>query len=78
MFLENMQKTDLTDKSILLGTPVQITETLKRVEASGIDEVILYFNVGNKPHAVVKKQMERFMAEIAPVFEGNHLKVAGV
>jgi hypothetical protein len=30
--------------------------------------VILYFNVGNKPHEVVKAQMARFMDEIAPGF----------
>lgn len=74
--LENMKKGDLTDKSILLGPPDQIAETLQRVEAAGIDEVILYFNVGNKPHAVVKEQMARFMAEIAPAFEGTHLNVS--
>ena len=58
----------MTDKSILLGPPAQIIDTLKRVEAAGIDEVILYFNVGNKPHEVVKEQMGRFAEEIAPAF----------
>ena len=66
--LENMEKKDLTDTSILLGPPAQIIESLKRVEAAGIDEVILYFNVGNKPHTMVKEQMARFSEEIAPAF----------
>jgi hypothetical protein len=35
--------------------------------------VILYFNVGNKPHAMVKEQMHRFMDEIAPHFKGKHV-----
>jgi alkanesulfonate monooxygenase SsuD/methylene tetrahydromethanopterin reductase-like flavin-dependent oxidoreductase (luciferase family) len=70
--LENMKKEDLSNKSILLGSPARIIETLKGVEAAGIDEVILYFNVGNKPHEVVKSQMARFMKEIAPAFEGSH------
>ncbi len=74
--LENMKKDDLTDKSILLGLPAQIVETLMRVEAAGIDEVILYFNVGNKPHEVVKTQMARFMSEIAPAFDGDHRRFA--
>ena len=75
--LAGMRKDTLTDKSILLGTPAQIIETLKKVEAAGIDEVILYFNVGAKPHAMVTAQMERFMATVAPAFEGKHkLKVA--
>ncbi len=72
--LENMELTDLSDKSILLGSPAEITETLKRVETAGIDEVILYFNIGNKPHEMVKEQMQRFMEEIAPNFDGLHIQ----
>ena len=68
-----MKKEDLSDKSILLGSPQKIIETLKKVEKSGVEEVILYFNVGNKPHAMVKEQMHRFMEEIAPHFKGKHV-----
>lgn len=66
--LAGMRKETLSDKSILLGPPAQIAETLRRVEAAGIAEVILYFNVGAKPHAMVLEQMDRFMAEVAPQF----------
>jgi alkanesulfonate monooxygenase SsuD/methylene tetrahydromethanopterin reductase-like flavin-dependent oxidoreductase (luciferase family) len=66
--LRNVRPEDLTENSVLLGSPAQITETLKKVEAAGFDEVILYFNVGLKPHAQVKDEMARFMAEVAPVF----------
>ena len=45
-----------------------MTETLKRVQAAGFSEVILYFNVGIKPHQQVKDEMARFMAEVAPQF----------
>jgi hypothetical protein len=34
----------------------------------GFDEVILYFNVGLKPHGQVKDEMARFMEEVAPLF----------
>ena len=68
--LQNMKKENLTDKSILLGSPAQIIETLQRVEAAGIDEVILYFNVGAKPHSMVIEQMDKFMATVAPAFAG--------
>ena len=47
-----------------------ITETLGKVEAAGFSEVILYFNVGLKAHNQVKEEMERFMREVAPAFEG--------
>ena len=59
---------DLTENSVLLGSAARITETLKKVEAAGFDEVILYFNVGLKPHAQVKDEMARFMSEVAPAF----------
>jgi alkanesulfonate monooxygenase SsuD/methylene tetrahydromethanopterin reductase-like flavin-dependent oxidoreductase (luciferase family) len=66
--LRNVRPEDLTENSVLLGSPAQITETLKKVEAAGFDEVILYFNVGLKPHPQVKDEMARFAAEVAPAF----------
>jgi hypothetical protein len=54
---------------VLIGSSARITEILKKVEAAGFDEVILYFNVGLKPHNQVKEEMERFMSEVAPTFE---------
>jgi alkanesulfonate monooxygenase SsuD/methylene tetrahydromethanopterin reductase-like flavin-dependent oxidoreductase (luciferase family) len=67
--LRNVGPADLTENSVLLGSPAQITKTLKKVEAAGFDEVILYFNVGLKPHGQVKDGMARFMAEVAPAFD---------
>ena len=49
---------------------------LKKVEAAGVAEVILYFNVGMKPHAQVKDEMDRFMREVAPAFDGAHKRRA--
>jgi alkanesulfonate monooxygenase SsuD/methylene tetrahydromethanopterin reductase-like flavin-dependent oxidoreductase (luciferase family) len=66
--LRNVRPEDLTENSVLLGSPEQITDTLKKVEDAGFDEVILYVNVGLKPHPQVKDEMGRFMAEIAPAF----------
>ena len=71
--VERMKKVkpeDLTENAVLLGSPARITEILKKVEAAGFDEVILYFNVGLKPHNQVKDEMARFMAEVAPAFAG--------
>jgi alkanesulfonate monooxygenase SsuD/methylene tetrahydromethanopterin reductase-like flavin-dependent oxidoreductase (luciferase family) len=66
--LRSVRPQDLTENSVLLGSPDRITDTLKKVEAAGFGEVILYFNVGLKPHAQVKDEMARFMAEVAPAF----------
>ena len=69
-----MQPEQLTENSVLLGNSQQITDTLKKVEAAGFSEVILYFNVGMKPHQMVKDEMDRFMREVAPHFKGKHLE----
>ena len=72
--LEQARPEDLTENSVLIGNSAQITDTLKKAEAAGFSEVILYFNVGIKPHAQVKDEMARFMAEVAPNFDGAHRK----
>ena len=66
--LRNARPEDLTDNSVLLGSAERMTIPLKRVQEAGFDEVILYFNVGLKPHQQVKDEMARFMAEVAPQF----------
>ena len=59
---------------MLLGNSQQITDSLKKVEEAGFAEVILYFNVGQKPHNQVKEEMDRFMREVAPNFQGKHIE----
>jgi alkanesulfonate monooxygenase SsuD/methylene tetrahydromethanopterin reductase-like flavin-dependent oxidoreductase (luciferase family) len=66
--LKNVKPGDLTENSVLLGTSSGMIETLKKVESLGFAEVILYFNVGLKPHTQVKEEMARFMEEVAPSF----------
>jgi alkanesulfonate monooxygenase SsuD/methylene tetrahydromethanopterin reductase-like flavin-dependent oxidoreductase (luciferase family) len=66
--LRSVRPEDLTENSVLLGSPGHITDVLKNVQAAGFDEVILYFNVGLKPHVQVKDEMVRFMEQVAPQF----------
>ncbi len=70
--LTNITTEDLGPHSILLGPAQRIIDTLKEVEAIGIEEVMLYFNYGNKPDTMVREQMDRFMSEVAPAFDGSH------
>src|SRR5262249_1791235 len=70
--LHKVRPEDLTENSVLLGSSQRIMDTLKKVEAAGFSEVILYFNVGLKPHNQVKDEMDRFMREVAPAFDGAH------
>jgi len=66
--LRNMKPESLTARSILTGSPAKIIDDLKSVEAAGISEVILYFNYGLKPDAMVRAQVDRFVRDIAPAF----------
>src|SRR5215471_11872586 len=70
--LHKVRPEDLTENAVLLGSSQRIVDTLKKVEDAGFSEVILYFNVGLKPHAQVEEEMDRFMREVAPAFEGAH------
>jgi hypothetical protein len=70
--LHKVEPQMLTDNSVLLGNTQAVTDSLKKVEAAGFSEVILYFNVGMKPHNQVKEEMDRFMREVAPNFSGKH------
>ncbi len=72
--LHKVKPEDLTENSVLIGNSARMTEILKKVEAAGFDEVILYFNVGMKPHQQTKEEMHRFMSEVAPHFQGKHLE----
>ena len=70
--MEKMQPEHLTGHSVLMGKAQQIIDTLKGIEKVGIEEVILYANVGLKAHQQTKDEMARFMEEVAPAFEGKH------
>jgi alkanesulfonate monooxygenase SsuD/methylene tetrahydromethanopterin reductase-like flavin-dependent oxidoreductase (luciferase family) len=66
--LQQVGPEDLTENSVLLGSPARMAEVLRKVQAAGFDEVVLYFNVGLKPHEQVKDEMARFMQQVAPGF----------
>lgn len=74
--LRNLEKDKLSENSVLIGSPQQIIDRLKVVEAAGIAEVILYFNVGNKPHSLVTEQMHQFMEQVAPAFDSYRTAAA--
>ena len=66
--LRQVKPEDLTENSVLIGAPRHMIDVLKKVEAAGFDEVILYFNVGLKPHRQVLDEMARFAEEVRPAF----------
>jgi len=74
--MRNAGPEKLDSRAVLLGKSSQIIDTLKTMETLGFDEIILYFNVGLKPHAQVKDEMARFMEEVAPQFANARAAVA--
>src|SRR5690606_15284325 len=67
--LRNMRPESLTSKSVLVGPTQKSIDELKQIEASGISEVLVYFNYGQKPDAMVREQMPSLMTDIAPDFD---------
>src|SRR5205085_2590072 len=63
--LHKVRPEDLSSNSVLIGSAQHITDTLKKVEEAGFNEVILYFNVGQKPHQQVKDEMARAFGRLA-------------
>ena len=74
--LHKIKAEDLTENSVLLGSPAQITDTLKKVEAAGFSEVILYFNVGLKPHAQVRTRWTASCARSRRLSTAQHKRRA--
>jgi len=67
--LISMQSQDLGERSIITGDVDRCVESLKKVEAAGIEEVILYFNFGAYDHQQTMRMMERFARDVMPHFQ---------
>jgi alkanesulfonate monooxygenase SsuD/methylene tetrahydromethanopterin reductase-like flavin-dependent oxidoreductase (luciferase family) len=68
-----MKPEDFNDSAVLIGSSQRIADIIKtKVEDAGFNEAILYFNLGLKPHAQVKDEMQRFIEEVAPHFTNRH------
>jgi len=66
--IKSMKPEDMGERSIVTGTPEACIATLKKCEAAGIEEVILYFNFGGLNHKDTLKSMERFARDVMPHF----------
>jgi alkanesulfonate monooxygenase SsuD/methylene tetrahydromethanopterin reductase-like flavin-dependent oxidoreductase (luciferase family) len=70
--VSSLQPEDLKPGSVLLGMPQQIIDSIGKIESEGVGEIGLYVNVGNKDPQQTKDEMQRFMEEVAPQFDGPH------
>lgn len=67
-----MKPEDLVPGSILLGRPSQMIDAVGKLQSHGIEEFGLYVNIGLKDAQQTRDEMQRFMEEVAPHFEGPH------
>jgi alkanesulfonate monooxygenase SsuD/methylene tetrahydromethanopterin reductase-like flavin-dependent oxidoreductase (luciferase family) len=67
--LQKMKPEDFGERSVVTGDPETCISVLKKCEAAGIEEVILYFNFGHLNHQDTLKSMERFAREVMPSFQ---------
>lgn len=75
--LKAMKPQDLGERSFVTGNAEQCVATLRKVEAAGMEEVIIYFNFGGYDHAATMKMMERFAREIMPHFAAETVAAGG-
>lgn len=73
--LKTMQVDDLSENSIIVGDAEYVTEKLKEIEETGIEEVIIYFDFGGLSHKETLAAMERFSTQVMPHFENSNIKV---
>jgi alkanesulfonate monooxygenase SsuD/methylene tetrahydromethanopterin reductase-like flavin-dependent oxidoreductase (luciferase family) len=66
--LQKMKAEDFGERSVVTGDAETCISVLKKCEAAGIEEVILYFNFGLLNHKDTLKAMERFAREVMPHF----------
>ena len=64
-----LKPSDLGERSLVTGGAERCIEILKKCEAGGISEVILYFNFGAFGHVETLRAMERFAKEVMPHFQ---------
>ncbi|WP_087974766.1 LLM class flavin-dependent oxidoreductase [Oceanobacillus rekensis] len=73
--LKTLETNDLGEESIIVGEVDYVVEALKKVEASGIEEVIIYFDFGVISHEETLKSMERFSKHVMPHFEKSKVTI---
>ena len=66
--MQTMTIADLSDRSIITGSPEDCIKVLKDCESAGIEEVILYFGFGGWDHSETMDSMERVAKELSPHF----------
>ncbi len=54
----------------LIGTPAHLRETLRKWQATGVDQMIMMVQLGDMAHRDCMRSLQRFAEEVMPEFQG--------
>ena len=62
---------NVTEHSLICGSPATVAERLAKIDAIGVGGVILQFRLGSSPYDIVENSVRLFMEQVAPQFEAR-------
>ncbi|MDQ0974679.1 alkanesulfonate monooxygenase SsuD/methylene tetrahydromethanopterin reductase-like flavin-dependent oxidoreductase (luciferase family) [Neobacillus niacini] len=75
MYGKSAKYEDLRDREqVLIGSPQDVIEMLKKYQDAGCDHVMMLMNYGGMPHEKVLKSMELIAKEVMPAFKENAIE----
>ena len=70
MYGKDAKYEDLRDREqVLIGSPADVIETLKKYQEAGCDHVMMLMNFGGLPHEKIVKSLELIAKEVMPAFK---------
>lgn len=62
---------NVTEHSLICGSPATVAERLAKIDAIGVGGIILQFRVGPSPYEVTENSIRLFMEKVAPEFRAK-------
>ncbi len=62
---------NVTEHSLICGSPATVAERLAKIDAIGVGGVILQFRIGPSPYEVTENSIRMFMEKVAPQFKAK-------
>lgn len=60
---------DVTEHSLIYGSPATVAERLAKIDAIGVGGIILQFRLGSSSYDIVENSVRLFMEKVAPQFK---------
>ena len=62
---------NVTEHSLICGSPATVAERLAAIDAIGVGGVILQFRLGSSSYDLVENSIRLFMQQVAPQFKAR-------